>query len=138
MGRLVIVGISDQQIATEPDVLITYALGSCVGICLRDSRNGLSGLAHILLPEAFGDSSGKNMFKFADTAIERLVLSMEKHGCGRGMLTAKIAGGANMFATSGKKHRRPQCGSGKTGIKPLENPHPGGRYRPKLRAHRGI
>lgn len=98
MGRLVVVGISDQQIATEPDLLITYALGSCVGICLHDSRTRISGLAHILLPEAFGDQGGRNIYKFADTAIEKLVGTMERQGCTRVNLTAKIAGGANMFA----------------------------------------
>jgi chemotaxis protein CheD len=101
MGRLVVVGISDQQIVTPPDTLVTYALGSCVGICLYDNLRRIGGLAHILLPEAFGDTSGNNLYKFADTAIEELIRSMGKRGCVRLHLTAKIAGGANMFATTG-------------------------------------
>lgn len=101
MGRLVVVGISDQQVAAPPDNLITYALGSCVGICLYDNLNKVSGLAHILLPESFLDSDKKDVYKFANTAIEALVKSMERRGCARIHLTAKIAGGANMFVTSG-------------------------------------
>jgi len=101
MGRLVVVGISDQQVAAPPDNLITYALGSCVGICLHDNLSRVSGLAHILLPESFVDSDRKEVYKFANTAIEELVRSMERKGCARIHLTAKIAGGANMFVTSG-------------------------------------
>jgi len=102
MGRLVVVGISDQRIAAVPDILVTYALGSCVGICLYDRLHRIGGLAHILLPEAPGDKSDKNIYKYADTAIQALVEAMEKEGSARLHLTAKIAGGANMFAISGK------------------------------------
>ncbi len=101
MGNLIVVGISDQQVVSPPDTLITYALGSCVGICLCDNLRQYGGLSHILLPEAFGVNNGKEIFKFADTAIAELVRRLEKRGCSRSRLTAKIAGGANMFATSG-------------------------------------
>jgi len=102
VGKLVVVGISDQNIVGPPDILITYALGSCVAICIYDNLRRVGGLAHILLPEAFGDVGGKNIYKFADTAIEELIWNMEKCGCVRLHLTAKIAGGANMFASTGK------------------------------------
>ena len=101
MSNLVI-GISDQKLASPPDILITYALGSCVCICIYDSLRRIGGLAHILLPEAFGDLSGQNIYKFADTAIEELVRVMGKQGCARLHLTAKIAGGANMFTSTEK------------------------------------
>jgi chemotaxis protein CheD len=101
MSNLV-VGISDQKVAYPPDTLTTYALGSCVCICLYDNLRRIGGLAHILLPEAFGDVSGKNVYKFADTAIEELVRGMIKQGCAHLHLTAKIAGGANMFIGDGK------------------------------------
>lgn len=101
MEQLMVVGISDQKIAFSPDNLITYALGSCVGICLHDPLKQIGGLAHILLPEAFADSGSKDVYKFANTAIKELVRDMEKQGCARLHLAAKIAGGANMFITSG-------------------------------------
>jgi chemotaxis protein CheD len=100
--RNLVVGISDQKVAGPPDTLTTYALGSCVCICLYDRLRRIGGLAHILLPEAFGDVSGKNVYKFADTAIEELVRGMIKQGCAHLHLTAKIAGGANMFVSEGK------------------------------------
>ncbi len=101
MSNLVIVGISDQQIVNPPDTLITYALGSCVGICLHDVVMKVAGLSHVLLPAAFkGDHNGE-IYKYADTAIEALIRTMEKKGCHRNRITAKIAGGANMFITTG-------------------------------------
>ena len=101
MNNLVIVGISDQQIAVPPDTLITYALGSCVGICLHDVLMKVAGLSHILLPTAFDGNSKNDVYKYADTAIEAMIRSMEMKGCNRSRMTAKIAGGATMFATSG-------------------------------------
>lgn len=102
MTNLVTVGISDQKIAVTPDILITYALGSCVGICLYDKMKRIAGLAHILLPESSKINDNQNIYKFADTAIPELVRQMESKGCVRGWITAKIAGGANMFKVEGK------------------------------------
>ena len=50
MSKMINVGISDLNIAKVPDILVTYALGSCVGICLHDQVNGIGGMAHIMLP----------------------------------------------------------------------------------------
>ncbi len=102
MSKLVVVGISDQQVACPPDSLITYALGSCVGICLFDTMRRISGLAHVLLPQAINGCNRNEVYKFADTAVEELVKSMESRGCARLHIVAKIAGGANMFATTGR------------------------------------
>ena len=100
MGKLLVVGISDQQVVCPSDHLITYALGSCVGICLYDQVKQVSGLAHILLPESFRSGNKNEVYKFADTAIEALVNSMEKQGGSGNRLVAKIAGGASMFVNS--------------------------------------
>ena len=100
MDNLVIVGISDQQVTVPPNVLITYALGSCVGICIYDHLRRVGGLAHILLPEAFDKTNNKDVWKFADTAIVAMVAVMERKGCLRSHMVAKIAGGANMFTFS--------------------------------------
>lgn len=101
MSNLIVVGISDLKIARAPDVLITYALGSCVGTCLYDASLKLAGLSHILLPEAAICKNDPNVMKYADTAIVELVRVMELAGASRYRLTAKIAGGAKMFASTG-------------------------------------
>jgi chemotaxis protein CheD len=101
MPNLIIVGISDFKIASEPDVLITYALGSCIGTCLYDGRLRIAGLSHILLPESSICPGDKNLMKYADTALKELVETMVRAGALRSGLTAKIAGGAKMYACDG-------------------------------------
>ena len=95
------VGISDLKVALPPDTLITYALGSCVGICLIDPVTHVGGLSHIMLPESSISPSDPNAMKFADTAIPELVRQMERHGAARARIKAKIAGGAQMFEFTG-------------------------------------
>ena len=47
---MVNIGIADLNVVKSPDVLATYALGSCIGICLYDAEAKIAGLAHIMLP----------------------------------------------------------------------------------------
>jgi chemotaxis protein CheD len=98
MSDLLVVGISDYKLARCPNVFVTYALGSCVGICLYDKQLKIGGLSHIMLPESNMFSQNDiNRMKFADTAIVDLVQGLTKLGADRRRLTAKIAGGAQMF-----------------------------------------
>lgn len=101
----IIVGISDQKVCRAPDTLTTYALGSCVGICLLDKETGVAGLAHIMLPDSsiMNNGASFNIFKFADTGIVNLYNEMLHLGARKGKITAKIAGGATMFTISGNK-----------------------------------
>lgn len=101
MSNLIVVGISDYKIATAPDMLVTYALGSCIGTCLYDSRLHIAGLSHVLLPDSGIVKTLDNPMKYADTALAALLREMEFAGASRARLTAKIAGGAKMFATTG-------------------------------------
>jgi chemotaxis protein CheD len=94
----IIVGISDMAISKAPGVIVTYALGSCVGICINDSVAHIGGLSHILLPSS---NSRDNTMKFADTAIPELISRLEKAGAHRLRMKAKIAGGAQMFTVTG-------------------------------------
>ncbi len=98
MSQVWVVGISDCVVARNPDVLATYALGSCVGICLYDNKLRIGGLSHIMLPDSGQFSQHEtNRMKFADTAIADLVGEMRKLGSDPRNITAKIAGGAKMF-----------------------------------------
>ena len=101
MDSAIVVGISDMKVVTRPGQLITYALGSCIGICLYDPLNGICGLSHILLPDSSMCPNDTNVMKFADTAVEELIKRMERQGANRFRLIAKIAGGARLFGGSG-------------------------------------
>ena len=92
---LINVGIGDLKVGFKGD-LIRTVLGSCVGICLYDECNVVGGLSHILLPNSKGDMSMPQ--KYADTAIPLLIKTMIECGADSNNLTAKLIGGAQMFA----------------------------------------
>ena len=94
------VGIADMKLGQNGDELITYALGSCIGICLYDPALRLGALIHIMLPLNM-ETGRKNPMKYADTAIRETLKQMEARGASRARITAKIAGGAKMFEVSG-------------------------------------
>lgn len=93
----IVVNIADGRIAREPDVLVSYALGSCVGICLYDESCHIAGMAHILLPSREKSINRDNPYKFADSGLQCLLESMMKLGARKVRLRAKVAGGAEMF-----------------------------------------
>jgi len=98
MNDFIKVGISDYAKSHSPGVIATFALGSCVGICLYDNAKKLGGLSHIMLPDSsMASRNEKNRMKFADTAIVDITRELKIMGAVR--LIAKIAGGAQMFAT---------------------------------------
>lgn len=100
MNEKLIVGIADMKMAGDGEKLITYALGSCVGICLFEPNRKLAALIHIMLPLNM-ETGRKNTFKYADTGIRATLREMEMKGANRTAITAKIAGGARMFEVSG-------------------------------------
>lgn len=76
--------------------LITYALGSCIGICLYDPMIKLAALIHIMLPLNM-ETGRTSPMKYADTGIKETLKRMEAMGARRARIVAKIAGGAKMF-----------------------------------------
>lgn len=102
MNSMITVGIADMKITRAPGVLITYALGSCIGICVYDPVLHLAGMIHIMLPEIAGFTNGReNIFKYADSGIPEMLRKMEVFGASKRRMTAKIAGGAKMFDIPG-------------------------------------
>ncbi len=100
MVREMKVGIADMKIARVEGTLITYALGSCVGIAVYDPAIRLGGLLHIMLPESQRDGD-RDIFKYADTGIPEMLRKMQAFGGVKSRYVCKIAGGAKMFEMSG-------------------------------------
>jgi chemotaxis protein CheD len=104
MGQKLIIGISDWKIGRGDDILVTYALGSCIGTCIYDRTTGISGLSHIMLPDSTAIIDGHTTrMKFADTALPDMVEKMRIMGANPAAMKAKIAGGAVMFQTTNSK-----------------------------------
>ena len=101
MREIIKVGMADLKTCVSPDGVTTLGLGSCVGIAIRDPVTKIGGLAHIMLPDSTSiRNSSQNIAKFADTGIDLLIEMLRNEGANCSMLTAKIAGGAQMFAFS--------------------------------------
>ncbi|MCI8599437.1 MAG: chemotaxis protein CheD [Lachnospiraceae bacterium] len=99
MGKQLVVGIGDMKLGRQEGTIITYALGSCIGIALYDPMIKLGALVHIMLPEKVNSDS--NIFKYADTGIKETLRKLYAYGADKRRLTAKIAGGAKMFEMKG-------------------------------------
>ena len=102
-GQKVTVGIADMKILQWDGELITYALGSCIGICLYDPQVKLAALIHIMLPINM-EAGRKNTMKYADTGIKETLTLLAGRGARKDRLVAKIAGGAKMFEVAGNNN----------------------------------
>ena len=100
MNDKITVGIADMKIAQGSGILITYALGSCIGLCFHDPRLKLGALLHIMLPLNM-ETGRKNPMKYADTGIRETLRQLEAKGASKSRMTVKIAGGAKMFEVNG-------------------------------------
>ena len=100
MADKLTVGIADMKMAKREGMLITYALGSCIGICLYDPLLKLGALVHIMLPLNM-EAGRQHPLKYADTGLRETLRQMEAKGASRGRITVKIAGGAKMFDVKG-------------------------------------
>ena len=100
MNQKLTVGIADMKIGKGNDLLVTYALGSCIGLCFYDQRTKTGALLHIMLPLNM-EPGRKNPLKYADTGIRETLRQLETQGASRSRITVKIAGGAKMFEVNG-------------------------------------
>src|SRR5262245_59115810 len=99
-GDKAVVGISDMRVTARPtDLLITYSLGSCIGLTLFDAAHGLGGIIHCLLPTGKLDAekAAANPYMFVDTGVTNFLQALFNKGAQRRTLVAKIAGGARLF-----------------------------------------
>ena len=92
--------MGEMDVAISDGVLRTL-LGSCIGLALYDRKHKVAGLAHIVLPTSRGSTELPG--KFVDTAIPILVRDMEESAGSALKLTARIAGGANMFSSAAER-----------------------------------
>ncbi|MGH7629070.1 MAG: chemotaxis protein CheD [Gemmatimonadales bacterium] len=96
-GRDLLVRVADLNVGGEGDALVTVGLGSCVAIVLHDAVVRVGGMAHVLLPSP-ALSRQDNPAKCPQTAVPALLERMAQRGASPRRITARIAGGASMFA----------------------------------------
>jgi chemotaxis protein CheD len=91
------VGVGRIAVAQYPTVLMTPALGSCVGVTLWDESRQRGGMAHIMLPARSDTAMDGEPDRFATVAVPELVERLSRLSSTPKRLVAKIAGGAAMF-----------------------------------------
>lgn len=98
------VGLSEMRISRRrEEVLVTYSLGSCVGLSLYDPTIRAAGLIHCMLPQSSIDAekARQKPAMFVDLGVPALLEAMLALGARRQSLVAKVAGGANIFDDRG-------------------------------------
>ena len=93
----IIVKIADYRIASGPEVLVTFGLGSCLAVVLYDPALKMAGMGHIMLPRGDMARAPGNPRKFADLCLAEMLRELQDKGCRADGMVAKVAGGARMF-----------------------------------------
>ena len=101
---LITVNISDMKVSSNPeDVLVTYSLGSCVGVTLYDPLQKIGGLIHCMLPLSKVDPErAKEIpYMFVDTGLPLMLQTLINMGANKNRIVAKVAGGAVLLDDNG-------------------------------------
>jgi chemotaxis protein CheD len=96
----IVVGISDIQCSNNPgDVIVTYALGSCIAVVVYDPVAVVGGLLHLMLPDSTLDQkkAAESPAMFADTGIPMLFKSCYRLGAEKKRMRVKLVGGASIL-----------------------------------------
>ena len=97
--RRIVIGIGEFAVSADPDALIvTYALGSCVAVCLWDPVVGVGGMIHVLLPDSAINQAraAEQPAAFADTGIPLLFRAAYEHGVKKSRCRVHLVGGATI------------------------------------------
>lgn len=97
-----VVGVADLRATDVPDAaIITYALGSCLGVTVYDSVRRVGGMLHALLPEHSPDARpDAPAAMFVDTGLRALLGLMSELGSRPEHREVKVFGGARVLAAS--------------------------------------
>jgi chemotaxis protein CheD len=86
----------EYRVTTDPKIVFSTVLGSCIAACIYDPENGVGGMNHFLLANA--RQGGAANARYGIHAMELLINGIMKKGAVRSNLKAKVFGGAKMSA----------------------------------------
>jgi chemotaxis protein CheD len=92
------VGMADLRVTADRDArIVTYALGSCLGIAVHDPVARVGGLLHVMLPlsELDAAKAKANPAMFVDTGVPALFKACYRLGAEKPRMIVKVAGGAS-------------------------------------------
>ncbi|MBL8753276.1 MAG: chemotaxis protein CheD [Planctomycetes bacterium] len=95
-----VVGVADMAIGSAAKGrLVTYALGSCIGLSAFDPVAKVGGLLHYMLPQPAEQADPKTLkpYMYATTGIPLLVRKLVEAGARQDRLLLAAAGGAEIL-----------------------------------------
>ena len=95
-GRIV-VGVADLAASRDDQAsIVTYALGSCLGLMIHDPVARVGAMLHVMLPDSSIDASkaASNPAMFVDTGVPRLFQEAYRLGAVKERMVVKVVGGA--------------------------------------------
>ena len=88
---------------TKNNETIATVLGSCVSVCIRDTRNGIGGMNHFMLPEKKGGGASisirgnDNAARYGVYAMEHMMNDIIKYGGKKNNFEIKLCGGGRII-----------------------------------------
>src|SRR5580698_6330002 len=102
--KALVVGVADMVASNDGSAeIVTYSLGSCLGITIYDAVKKIGGLLHIMLPDSNIDAAraATTPYMFVDSGVPRLFHAAYNLGADRSRLVVKVAGGAQLLDQQG-------------------------------------
>ena len=98
--KSLVVGVADMVASNDANAdLVTYSLGSCLGVAVYDPLKKVGGLLHLMLPESriAPEKAGTAPFMFVDTGVPCLFKTFYSLGGDRTRAVIRVAGGAQFL-----------------------------------------
>ncbi len=99
-----VVGVAEMKVSRAPgDVIVTYSLGSCIGVTMYDPRVRVGGLIHCMLPFSTIDPAKAKAKPemFTDTGVAALLSALFEMGAEKKNLIVKVAGASKLLDSNG-------------------------------------
>ena len=92
-----VVAVGDMKIGRDDDLIVTHALGSCLGLVVYDPVERVGGLLHAMLPlsKINPAKAQANPYMFVDTGVPALFKALYEIGGQKSRMVIKAAGCGN-------------------------------------------
>ena len=89
-----VVGVGDMKTGCRDDMIVTHALGSCLGLMVYDPAAQVGGLLHAMLPlsKINLQKASENPYMFVDAGVPELFRQLYDLGAQKSRMVIKAAG----------------------------------------------
>jgi len=95
-----VIGVGEYRVSADPaDLLVTYSLGSCLGITAHDPKAMVGGMLHFMLPDSRinPEKAQTQPAMFGDTGMTAFLNELFQRGATRRNLALRLAGGSKVL-----------------------------------------